>query len=334
MMAKLSNSIVYMISIVTAVIHISHSEIPYYYEWKPDDKKFHELTQPIPPDSRWGKSPTYRTDAPNAKDVFKYQGQALQDKICIEMFNDKRDGYFVDLAAHKWKEGSNTYIPEYFNDWKGICIEANPKDLIGLLSNRKCKLYVNPVGTSTGQLLKFDFRENNRKKGGAFGGLVGSDFDNHANETATDVWTVSLSDILDHANAPTAIDYLSLDIEGAEYFALKNFPFEKRKFYMITIERPTRQLHHLLVNNGYLFASELTRGDFGECLYLHNGIENLEQKMTKYFIAAPPPKWHGQIRGYLMHPHWNGSYADYRQQVQRIAIHSKEAKHPSAHAAP
>jgi len=311
-----------------------------YYEWKPDTKAFVPLTKPLPPDSRWAMSPTFATDPPDPKESFKYKGQAQQDRICLEMFNDKQGGYFVDLAAHKWLEGSNTYNLEYFNKWNGICIEANPMDLVGLLGNRRCALYVNPVGKMTGEMLKFDFRVDPKhkksKKGGAFGGFVGPEFDNinHDNDTAVDLFTVSLSDILDHAKAPLTIDYLSLDIEGAEFFALKNFPFDRRKFYLITAERPTRQLHHLLVKNNYVFVAEITNGDFGECIYIHSTFEGLPAQMQKWHHADKPPQWMGQVRGYLLHPKWSGSIEEYVSQGRKIDQHHLHAVHPSSEPLP
>ena len=41
---------------------------------------------------------------------------------------------------------------------------------------------------------------------------------------------------------PKLIDYMSLDVEGAEYEILKNFPFDKFKFKSMSIERPNKNL--------------------------------------------------------------------------------------------
>ena len=48
------------------------------------------------------------------------------------------------------------------------------------------------------------------------------------------------------ANAPKVIDYLSLDVEGAELEVLKNFPFKKYKFLSMKIERPSKELNKIL----------------------------------------------------------------------------------------
>jgi hypothetical protein len=55
-------------------------------------------------------------------------------------------------------------------------------------------------------------------------------------------YTASLRSILKKFNAPSMIDYLSLDVEGAELFIMKDFPFDEHKFKLLTIERPKDQL--------------------------------------------------------------------------------------------
>lgn len=282
-----------------------------YYEWRYDDKRFHNITRVVDPSSNWGRDWTLEKEA-----FKKFHGQVQQDRICLEIFNDKANGFYVDLATHDHKAGSNTYIMDYYNDWSGVCIEPNPIDWDALLSNRHCNLYVNPVGDKTGAEMKFNFYSD-KKMPRAYGGLVSPEFDNKVNE-GTDVWTVTLDDILEHAKAPASIEYLSLDVEGAEFFVLKNFPFGKRKFLMITIERPNAHLHAILVKNMYIFVTELTGGDFGDCLYIHNSLENLSQKMDRYHKKGSTPKWFGKERAYLAYPVWSGSAAIYHADAQKI----------------
>ena len=42
--------------------------------------------------------------------------------------------------------------------------------------------------------------------------------------------TVPLADLLKHADAPAEIDYLSLDVAGAEALVLDGFPFDRYTF--------------------------------------------------------------------------------------------------------
>jgi len=76
-----------------------------------------------------------------------------------------------------------------------------------------------------------------------------------------------LADILDEHNAPTFIDYFSLDIEGAEYEILSRFPFYRYKFGLITVEHnfqePKRSMiRQLLDLHGYRVDKEVYVDDW------------------------------------------------------------------------
>ena len=103
---------------------------------------------------------------------------------------------------------------------------------------------------------------------------------------------------MDQANAPRVIDYLSLDVEGAEFYVLKEFNYDKYIFSILTIERPTEDSHHVLIKNGYKFITTLS--DYGECLYLHNTTHNFEYWVNKYHHIGLVPHWHNQKKGYLL----------------------------------
>ena len=85
--------------------------------------------------------------------------------------------------------------------------------------------------------------------------------------------SVALADILTDANAPSTIDYLSLDIEGAEYDALSTFPFAKYQFTVMTVERPQKRLRDHLRKNGYVYVKDLDC-TFGEQLWVHGSFAN------------------------------------------------------------
>ena len=68
-------------------------------------------------------------------------------------------------------------------------------------------------------------------------------------------------------NVPKKIDYMSLDIEGYEFEALKTFPFMTHKCSLITVEHNLycdgpenkNKINELLTKNGYnLFFDNVT----------------------------------------------------------------------------
>lgn len=130
------------------------------------------------------------------------------------------------------------------------------------------------------------------KTSGPFGGIVGEQFDNkNARETALR-YTASLKTILDTFGAPKVIDYLSLDVEGAEDFILSDFAWDQYTFLSMTVERPSDNLQTLLRLHGYQKAMNIKAGD---TLWVHESLlqdalsnlkehfEEIEAHAVKFF---------------------------------------------------
>ena len=165
----------------------------------------------------------------------------------------KKNGYFVDLACADGIKYNNTYFLEKYLNWTGILIEPNPK-FKDSIEKYRISNYVNYcIGQNNTDIV--DFRIDNKM----LGGIVGESFDNNTRnrnkelasyETIT-LQTRTLESVLHEFNAPKIIDYLSLDVEGAEEFILKNFNFKKYKFKFLTIERPSADLDIKLDSEDY-----------------------------------------------------------------------------------
>jgi len=216
-----------------------------------------------------------------------FHSQASQDKTVVKLFANMPAShhgrrFFVDLAANQPIVLSNTRALERDYGWHGICIDGNPQLLEKLLAQRSCDVYEAVVMSKSGVEVSFAAPEvaKDWKQSGwtedSFGGILSDTTDNRVAQpkSAQRKWavtthtSVTLIDILIDAKAPSAIDYLSLDIEGAEYDALSAFNFSAYTFSVLTIERPSRPLRELLRNNGYMYVQDL-RCDFGEQLWVH-----------------------------------------------------------------
>ena len=162
------------------------------------------------------------TEAPNTEDNPKeskalrreFTSQVGQDRLVYNTLDKKKGGYFVDLAANHFVLLSNTFSLEQHHSWSGICIEPNPMYLYGLVTRRTCNVLVNPISDKADEHLTFRLKH-------VYGGFVSPDMDNSNTnkQDGSDVTltTATLTDTLDFFNAPHVIDYLSLDVEGAEY---------------------------------------------------------------------------------------------------------------------
>jgi hypothetical protein len=111
---------------------------------------------------------------------------------------------------------------------------------------------------------------SNDMKQGLMGGIMGKDFDNHRQSSKKERslrYTVPLVDVLVKFEAPKVIDYLSLDVEGAEKYVMSAFPFHDYTIRLLTIERPSDELVELLRKHDYIYVC--TMGGFGETLFSH-----------------------------------------------------------------
>ncbi len=218
----------------------------------------------------------------------KFISQKGQDRWIIhDVFNYKKNGYFVDLAASSGIHINNTYILESKLQWDGICIEPNPGFFNSLTKNRTCQKINNVVDSKNDTLV--DFRIDN----GVGGGIIADDTDNNYSIRGNQLRsphakilklkTKTLESILTECNAPKIIDYLSFDVEGAETRILRDFPFDKYIFLAATIERPTPELNKLLFGNGYVFVKNAQMDSF----YVHETIPNIESIKKQPFVQIP-----------------------------------------------
>ena len=218
-----------------------------------------------------------------------YQSQKHQDKWIIEeVFPSKKGGFFVDLAASNGIHFNNTYVLEKDYDWNGICIEPNPLFLNELSDNRSCTIVPYCIDSIEREI---SFRIDNLE----LGGIIDKDTDNNYSKRSEELYyskkhngiitlnTKTLEQILDELNAPSIIDYLSLDVEGAETRILRNFPFEKYIFLAMTIERPSVELNYLLKKHGYVFVKN-SKKDF---FYVHQSISNFKEIKKSPFKQVP-----------------------------------------------
>lgn len=208
------------------------------------------------------------------KQNFKAGSQLMQDEIVIALTSKLRellpisqgkDPFFIDLASNDAIQLSNTLLLEE-NGWKGLCIEPNPTYWYRL-AHRKCEV----VGTFVGgknDMKEVDVSLTNEEEGG----IVGEKMDNHKvnKQTTEKRYTISIRSLFSSFQVPKKIDYMSLDVEGAEGIVMEDFPFESYKISFLTVERPKLELQKLLKDNGYQFVIMLAR--WGETLWVHESV--------------------------------------------------------------
>lgn len=212
-----------------------------------------------------------------------YSSKEGQDKWVLETLSNKTKGIFVDIGAHDGVDDSNSYCLEKYFGWSGLCVEANPnpKSFPRLQSNRSC-ISENCAVFDRNGFVDFAARTSRAQTCG----IYSDDFINehtikqvqNKSFSVIQVPCYTLEFLLEKHSLPNIIDYLSLDVEGAELNILKCFNFNKYKFRTLTIEHGYNEkspvglnIHNknrkekikdLLIKNGYSFVKTCVCDDF------------------------------------------------------------------------
>ncbi|GMH51188.1 hypothetical protein TL16_g00956 [Triparma laevis f. inornata] len=187
--------------------------------------------------------------------------------------------WFVELGANDGITLSNTYALESCGGWLGVCIEPTAAYDSLMSSGRvKCAKMREAVAGGIRKATLIGSRGN--VEGLMTGGTLWAGLSEHFKEKSTwqagdeiardesslrvldsggeeEVVTKTLGDVLDAAGAPNHVDFLSLDVEGAEFEILESFPYGRRSFGLIVVEHAYVEekrvkILELLEANGYV----------------------------------------------------------------------------------
>lgn len=186
-------------------------------------------------------------------------------------------GTYVELGALDGKRFSNTYMFRHVLNWRGVLIEPSPQSFSLLQQNRPDDKLVNAAVCS--QNSRVHFLENGENSDRAINGIVefmSFDFVKHwhnklanQNNVLSEIQCLPLSSILDYTFLKKKhIDFLSLDVEGAEFEVIQTVDFNKHQFGLIFYEadktNPSKDeaVKTFLEKNGYPFKFHNLRSNF------------------------------------------------------------------------
>lgn len=200
--------------------------------------------------------------------------QHKQDVWVASLFPRDHQGFFVELGAGDGVSFSNTKMLEDELGWTGLLIEPHPSHYQALVTARPNCQTSDAVVDGDEHEVEYWFR------GGWISGIVDQDTKQSKQRykaklrrdrqrgTVRKMRTQTLATVFKEHQVPRVVDYLSLDVEGAEYRILKDFPFDRWLFLAMSIEAPTAALHGLLLEHGYEHVASLGE-DF---CYVHHSL--------------------------------------------------------------
>ena len=193
-----------------------------------------------------------------------FYSQYNQDRFLeTYIFKGYKNGFYVDVGAHDGITINNTLYFEKNNNWTGINIEPITKVFDQLLINRPNNININCAicnndgetdflcNTGYTEMLSgikdcYDIRHFNR--------LNSENKDMGSTTQVIKVQTKKLETIFDENNIKH-INYLSIDVEGAEFEVIKSINFNKVFIDVIEFENNYNDVSvpivEYLQNNGF-----------------------------------------------------------------------------------
>lgn len=205
----------------------------------------------------------------------KYFGLNELDKK-IEKYVDYDNGFFVELGANDGVTQSNSLYFELKRNWRGILVEPSPNNFLICKEQRSTnnsifcnacvsfdykEKYVDIVYADLMSISKNLNTDLNDKTEHI---KVGKEY-LKKNEAIFEFGSIArpLNDLLIESNAPKLIDFLSLDVEGAELEVLKGINFEQFKFkYMLIEARDFSRIEEFLSSHGYHLEEQFSGYDY------------------------------------------------------------------------
>ena len=212
-----------------------------------------------------------------AKQLFrgKYAGLNQLDRK-LEKYVDYDNGYFVELGANDGVTQSNSLYFEKYRNWRGLLVEPAPQNFLKCRQNRSARTSIycaacvsfgydqEFVRIAYSNLMSTPVNLESDIQDARAHAALGDRFLGNG-ETVFEFGAVArtLNSLLLDAGAPRQIDFLSLDVEGAELEVLKGVDHQAFRFKYILVEcRDFPRLGAYLEKQGYHFIEKLSEQDY------------------------------------------------------------------------
>ena len=162
--------------------------------------------------------------------------QEGEDLVIARYFDEKRDGFYIDIGAHHPCRFSNTY-KFYKKGWSGICIDPLPECATLFKKYRPRDIFIQKGVSDKTEILKYYmFNEPalttfDKKLADEQNGLR-----NYKIDKILDIEVSIFDHILKNINLNKKIDFISIDIEGLDLKVLKSIDLKKYRPQLIIIE--------------------------------------------------------------------------------------------------
>uniref|UniRef100_A0A7R9WW12 Methyltransferase FkbM domain-containing protein n=1 Tax=Craspedostauros australis TaxID=1486917 RepID=A0A7R9WW12_9STRA len=222
-----------------------------------------------PPPLKTQATPCQRTIAPEL-----YKSQSQEDTILLKWLKGLCNGTYIEMGGLDGVRWSNSHVFNKALDWKGVHVEADPRNYKNLVKNRPNEIanvhagvcledrdlhWVHvPHDAAVCGFLEFAAEDFKKKHWRPF--MI---------KRAKVVKCRRFENILHEVVGDSFhFDFFSLDIEGAELLALQSLDFDEFQFGMILVEadgtneRKDESIKAILDRAGYRFIDTINRSNW------------------------------------------------------------------------
>lgn len=225
------------------MFHAVHGIEPIKPTWS---EKFKRMMQ-----RRWHRTFSHRT-----------WSQFGEDRCLHQLFKAKDDGFYVDVGAFDPEKFSNTHAL-HRRGWRGVNIDMSPTKIGVFECERPGDINViAPISDADEEIEVYVFSQR------PVSDTLSSALDT-LDKTTADHWqqtfnlpyetktmrAIRLDDLLKQVKAPDRIDFMNIDVEGAEMSVLRSLSFETHAIDVIAIEIHAR-FDELSQSEPYRYLSE------------------------------------------------------------------------------
>ena len=165
------------------------------------------------------------------KKSYSMDGEDIQ---ISKFFKDKTNGFYVDVGCYHPIHRSNTYLL-YKKKWRGINIDISEFSIELFNFLRPDDLNYHCAVSNKKEKIKFYFQKELSQLSTIDENVAKTVFQGKIKEKEIEAYT--LDEILEIDKYKSSkIDFLNIDVEGADYKVLKGFSFEKFKPELVCIE--------------------------------------------------------------------------------------------------
>ena len=156
-----------------------------------------------------------------------------EDLIIFDYFKNKKNGFFIDVGSYHPIHRNNTFLL-YKKGWQGINIDIHSFSIDLFNHLRPNDLNYNFAVSDKNEILKMYYQKELSQLSTIDNAYAKKVFQGHIKEKK--IQALTLNEILKISKIEKKIDFLDIDVEGADFKVLQGLSFDKFRPELICIE--------------------------------------------------------------------------------------------------